>query len=258
MDKHQRHDQRRKRDLASPGPAQAEHAAATPTPVAGGSHEAKDNPAKAGSHEEIAAPADRRGQEPPAPQGPQQARQPQGDYASLPDDLDGMHNDSWVPGVQAAGSPEEAAAAAREAARREGGHADELFANAPGVEGPAPNVPSSLNMDRHASAAETGRAGMEERLRRNTASSPAVTGGDVDADWESAYGVGDEAPGGGNPTPDQDIVDEVGKALGVEYEDTEELKGAEKIASRDRHRWELDPASSEDYQDRTREDKAKR
>ena len=51
-----------------------------------------------------------------------------------------------------------------------------------------------------------------------------LTGGDVDADWEDAYAVGDEAPGGDNPTPDQDRVDDIGKALGVEYQDNEELK----------------------------------
>ena len=74
--------------------------------------------------------------------------------------------------------------------------------------------------------------------------------GDVDADWEDAYSVGDEAPGGDNPTPDQDRVDDIGKALGVEYEDNEELKASDKIAERDRQRWELDPASSDDYKDR--------
>lgn len=41
-----------------------------------------------------------------------------------------------------------------------------------------------------------------------------------------------------------------GKALGVEYQDNEELRGSDKIADRDKHRWELDPASSEDYRDR--------
>ena len=77
-----------------------------------------------------------------------------------------------------------------------------------------------------------------------------TAGGDVDADWESAYRVGDEAPGGDNPTPDQDIVDDIGRAVGVEYEDNEELKGDKKISDRDRKRWELDPASAEDYDDR--------
>jgi hypothetical protein len=77
-----------------------------------------------------------------------------------------------------------------------------------------------------------------------------LTGGDVDADWESAYSVGDEAPGGDNPTPDQDLVDDIGRAVGVEYQDNEELKGEAKIAKRDRNRWELDPASSDDWDER--------
>ncbi len=89
----------------------------------------------------------------------------------------------------------------------------------------------------------------EERLEHNE-TSPVLTGGDVDADWQDAYSVGDEAPGGDNPTPDQDVVDDIGKALGVEYQDNEELKAADKITERDRHRWELDPASSDDWKDR--------
>lgn len=109
--------------------------------------------------------------------------------------------------------------------------------------------PSSLNMDRHGSAARSGRAAFRHSKKEHTESSPALTGGDVDADWEDAYAVGDEAPGGDNPTPDQDIVDEIGAALGVTYQDDEELKAADKIIERDRHRWELDPASAEDYKD---------
>jgi hypothetical protein len=113
-----------------------------------------------------------------------------------------------------------------------------------------PTPPSSLDLDRSASAARSGRRELHERFKEHTETSPAITGGDIDADWESAYTVGDEAPGGDNPTPDQDIVDDIGKAIGVEYQDNEELKAADKIAERDRHRWELDPASSEDYTDR--------
>ena len=62
--------------------------------------------------------------------------------------------------------------------------------------------------------------------------------------------MGDEAPGGDNPTPDQNNVDDIGLALGVEYADNEELEGADKIQNRDKHRWEDDPASSEDFEDR--------
>jgi hypothetical protein len=113
-----------------------------------------------------------------------------------------------------------------------------------------PGLPSSLDLDRSASAVRTGRREMREKQGELTQTGPGLAGGDVDADWESAYSVGDEAPGGDNPTPDQDIVDDIGRAVGVEYEDNEELKGEAKIAKRDKHRWELDPASSEDYNDR--------
>jgi hypothetical protein len=113
-----------------------------------------------------------------------------------------------------------------------------------------PSIPSSLTVDRSASQARSGRAELKEQIKEHTESSPALTAGDVDADWEQAYSSGDEAPGGDNPTPDQDRVDEIGHALGVEYQEGEELKGADKISERDKHRWELDPASSEDYPDR--------
>jgi hypothetical protein len=91
---------------------------------------------------------------------------------------------------------------------------------------------------------------MADHLFEHRNMSPEIAGGDVDVDLEDAYFTGEEAPGGDNPTPDQDIVDDIGKALGVEYNDDEELKSADKLTKRDQHRWELDPASSEDYKDR--------
>ena len=109
--------------------------------------------------------------------------------------------------------------------------------------------PSSLNMDRHGSAARTGRAEIAQH-RRQHGQMGSVTSGDPDVNVDTAYFSGDEAPGGDNPTPDQDIVDDIGKALGVQYDDNEELKASDKITERDRHRWEMDPASSEDYKDR--------
>src|SRR5688500_8719066 len=110
-------------------------------------------------------------------------------------------------------------------------------------------IPSSLGGGGGASAAQSGRAELRERLRKNTSASPALTSGDVDADWESAETIGDEAPGGDNPTPDQDVVDDIGRALGVEYEDDEELQGGAEIKERDRRRWELDPASKDRDED---------
>ena len=108
-------------------------------------------------------------------------------------------------------------------------------------------IPSSLDANRGPSAAKSGRAEMKDRLSKVTSSSPALTSGDVDADWESAESIGDEAPGGDNPTPDQDVVDDIGRALGVEYDDDEELQGGAEISDRDRHRWELDPSSKDDF-----------
>ena len=111
-------------------------------------------------------------------------------------------------------------------------------------------VPSSLDMDRTASSVRSGRLELEHQIHEQTNTSPALTAGDVDADWAGASATGDEAPGGDNPTPDQDVVEEIGRALGVEYDDDEELQGGEEIAARDRHRWELDPESSDDFDER--------
>lgn len=115
-----------------------------------------------------------------------------------------------------------------------------------------PTPPSTLDYSRRASGAESGHNMYRQRMREHTEGGPALTGGDVDTDWNEAYSSGEETPGGDMPTPDQDVVEEIGRALGVEYEDAEELKGAEKIEDRDRHRWEYDPASAEDYRDRNR------
>jgi len=113
-----------------------------------------------------------------------------------------------------------------------------------------PTPPSTLDLDRGASAARTGRKALDAVLRQHTQTSPVLAGGDVDAAVKSAASVDDEAPGGDNPTPDQNLVDENGRAIGLDYQAAEELRADAKIAERDRHRWELDPASSEDYNER--------
>ena len=115
-----------------------------------------------------------------------------------------------------------------------------------------PGAPSTLGYSPKASGAESGQAMYRQRKREHTEGGPALTAGDLDADWNEAYSSGEETPGGDMPTPDQDVVDEIGRALGVEYEDAEELKGSEKIEKRDKHRWEYDPASAEDYKDRNK------
>lgn len=88
-----------------------------------------------------------------------------------------------------------------------------------------------------------------EKLLEHHSASPKLSGGDVDAAWEDAA-VGEESVGGGNPTPDQSIVEELGEAVGLTYEDGEPLHTTEKVEARDAHRWELDPASSEGFGER--------
>src|SRR5580765_605927 len=97
--------------------------------------------------------------------------------------------------------------------------------------------PSSLDLNRDATAARSGRRQISESKRQHNKMS-AVAAGDADTDMESAYFTGDGAPGGDNPTPDQNDVDDIGQAIGVKYNDNEELRGGEEVVERDRHRWE--------------------
>jgi hypothetical protein len=86
--------------------------------------------------------------------------------------------------------------------------------------------------------------------KQYNATSPELTGGDVDAAWEQADSVGEEAVGGTVATPDQNIVEELGAAVGLEMDDRAFLHTTEILDQRDDRRWELDPTSSEDYQQR--------
>jgi hypothetical protein len=91
---------------------------------------------------------------------------------------------------------------------------------------------------------EEGLQGPRERavtaeLREYTSSSPALTGGDPDADWRRADSVGEEAPGGTVATPDQSVVDDLGSALGVSRAPDEPFRSsAEILEGRDRNRRE--------------------
>jgi|SRR5688572_5634223 len=79
----------------------------------------------------------------------------------------------------------------------------------------------------------------EEALQEQTSTSPALAGGDVDADWRRADSVGEEAPGGTVATPDQDSVDAAGDALGVPRAPDEEFRpSTEILEGRDRYRRE--------------------
>jgi len=80
-----------------------------------------------------------------------------------------------------------------------------------------------------------------ERLIERTDSSPRLSGGDVDADWERAASSGEEAVGGTVATPDQDVVDEIGRAVGIESPPTAPVRPSEEVLrERDDRYWDLE------------------
>ncbi|MBD2384986.1 DUF6335 family protein [Cylindrospermum sp. FACHB-282] len=95
-----------------------------------------------------------------------------------------------------------------------------------------------------------GGRSMQDEKRNYTETSPELTGGDVDAYWQDADAVGDEAVGGTAPTPDQNVTEDLEAAVGLSMSDYAFLRTNEILEHRDDARWELDPKSSEDYQER--------
>jgi hypothetical protein len=92
----------------------------------------------------------------------------------------------------------------------------------------------------------TGTDQLLNTMKEYTEQSPDLTGQDVDADWWSDHQSGEESVGGSVATPEQNIVDDLGKALGVEYNDFEPLDTEDLIAKRDENRWELNAESADD------------
>jgi hypothetical protein len=103
------------------------------------------------------------------------------------------------------------------------------------LQGPPPREATMMRDDRE-------RRAEEELAQHGRSASPELAGGDVDADWQRAGSAGEEAVGGTVATPDQDVVDEIGDALGVPRAPDEEVRSsAEILDERDRKRWEQEP-----------------
>ena len=98
-------------------------------------------------------------------------------------------------------------------------------------------------IDNEISHAPQAPSELEVRLHEHHSSSPADSGGDIDAQWEEVNGSGSEAVFGHNPTPDQSDVEENAHAMGINFEDNEPLDLLEKMEKRDRNRFELDEDS---------------
>jgi asparagine synthetase B (glutamine-hydrolysing) len=137
---------------------------------------------------------------------------------------------------------------------------DNLDADDDGVEdGDEDEVISNLPQEETESygtglqGAPSDRAGRRVGLNRSgefNEAGPVLTGGDIDANYEQANAVGDESVGGTVATPDQDIVEELAAAVGIQTDDRSFLRTNDMLEQRDDRRWELDPMSSEDYTDR--------
>ena len=97
---------------------------------------------------------------------------------------------------------------------------------------------------------DTGMGRTLSKLKTIALSGSDVTGGDLDDNWYQAEVVGEEAVGGQTPTPDQNVTEQLLQAMGISAVDGELVQVKEKLERRDRLRWELEPESAEDYQQR--------
>jgi hypothetical protein len=92
-----------------------------------------------------------------------------------------------------------------------------------------------------------------ERLRdavEHHESSARLSGGDIDADWQRAQSSGEETVGGSAATPDQDVVDEIGEALGVEQApDAPVMTSEEILRQRDLRYWRLERRVAEEEEE---------
>jgi hypothetical protein len=92
----------------------------------------------------------------------------------------------------------------------------------------------------------------KRRMQQHTDQSPELVAGDADSTWDDADA--EEAGTGATPTPDENLVDELGGEIGISYSDSEPLHTEDKFEQRDRDRWELNPASDPEYRERIKEE----
>ena len=126
---------------------------------------------------------------------------------------------------------------------------------------PQPNRPRSRGQEpRHESPSSSGRYASNDEVRAEFSEAQQLAAGrdllarQMREHTSESPKLSEETVGGSNPTPDQDIVSEVGTAVGLPYADDEPLRIGDKEAARDEERWELDPASAEDYAERVKEE----
>lgn len=95
---------------------------------------------------------------------------------------------------------------------------------------------------------DTGLGHVVRELRMSHLDNGNLSGGDPDDDWYQAEVVGEEAVGGQNPTPDQNVTEGLLRSMGISSVDGQPVETARIFVNRDLRRWELDPDSAEDHQ----------
>src|SRR5262249_25343114 len=104
---------------------------------------------------------------------------------------------------------------------------------------------SDVGIDR-----ENATSGLVQDLSERPEVSPVDTGGDVDADWPAAPSSGGENGGGSVAPPDQSVVDELARRLGVERPpDAPVMTSDEILSARDRRRWRIEQHTEEQARD---------
>lgn len=97
-------------------------------------------------------------------------------------------------------------------------------------------------------AAEAARSGLADEAAPDDEALPGedvLQAGDPDVDPLDNEYTGDQIPGGATPTPDQNDVDEVGRAYGLPDTADGLVSTEEQVSRRDQARWELDPRSKD-------------
>ncbi len=96
---------------------------------------------------------------------------------------------------------------------------------------------------------DTGFGRLLHQLKDRSAEGTAPTGGDINTDQYQSQVSGEEAVGGTASTPDQNVVEDLAISEGIETPDEHPLRTLRMMQARDAHRWELEPESSEDYEE---------
>lgn len=80
-----------------------------------------------------------------------------------------------------------------------------------------------------------------------------IAGGDLEADGYRASVSGEESVGGSASVPGQNDPEDMAIAVGITLPDGTPLNVKDMMEDRDEDRWELDPASAQDWSAKTTE-----